>query len=78
MFPEGKVGVLWSEEMLRGEEVMELRMECTRRLREQVLKVRRERGYPDEDPKAGLVETYLREGSKTEGHMQDDTWVRDV
>jgi monolysocardiolipin acyltransferase len=59
-------------------EAMELRMECTRRIRKAVLDVRRSRGYPDEDPKAGLVETWLREGPKREGKMDDDTWVKDM
>jgi len=59
-------------------EVVELRKECTRRVREEVLKVRRSRGYPDEDPKGSLVETWAREGPKREGKMDDDTWVKEA
>ena len=58
-------------------EAMELRKECTHRVREEVLKVRRLRGFPDEDPKSGLVETWAREGPKREGRMDDGTWVRE-
>ena len=76
-YPSEAVGLL-TDPLLHGEEAIELRKECTRRLREEVLKVRRSRGYPDEDPKAGQVETYLKEGHKREGRMKDGTWVRDV
>jgi monolysocardiolipin acyltransferase len=76
-YPDEAVGLL-TDPLLEGEEAIELRKECTRRLRQEVLKVRRSRGYPDEDPKAGLVETYMREGSKREGRMKDDTWVKDL
>ena len=59
-------------------EAIELRMECATRLREQILQLRRERGYPDEDPKASVAETWSREGIKREGKMDDDTWVKDT
>lgn len=59
-------------------EIVELRKECTRRVREEVLKVRRGRGYPDEDPKSGYAETWKQEGPKREGKMEDDTWVKDM
>lgn len=55
-YPNEAIGVL-TDELIHGYEAIELRKECTRRLRLEVLKVRRSRGYPDEDPKAGLVET---------------------
>jgi monolysocardiolipin acyltransferase len=29
-------------------------------------------------PKEGLVETWLEEGPQREGHMKDDSWVRDI
>ncbi|KAI9723335.1 MAG: hypothetical protein M1812_001218 [Candelaria pacifica] len=77
---EGKeleVGIL-PDWLKYGKEAVELRKECTRRIREEVLKVRRQRGLPDEDPKAGLVETWRREGNAREGKMEDGTWVRDV
>lgn len=59
-------------------EVVELRKECTRRVREEVLKVRRSRGYPDEDPKGGLAETWRLEGPKREGLMDDGSWVKET
>ncbi|KAF2086432.1 hypothetical protein K490DRAFT_44105 [Saccharata proteae CBS 121410] len=72
------LGVL-SEGLKYGKEAVELRMECTMRVREQVLMVRRSTGLPDEDPKAGLVETYAIEGGKRqEGKMEDDSWVKDT
>ncbi|KAJ5083926.1 hypothetical protein NUU61_008505 [Penicillium alfredii] len=71
------VGVL-SEELLNNKEAVELRKEVTMKVRNLVLDVRRSRGHPDEDPKEGLVETWLEEGPKREGHMKDDSWVRDI
>ncbi|KAL2008508.1 hypothetical protein VTN00DRAFT_6702 [Thermoascus crustaceus] len=71
------LGVL-NDELLHGHEAVELRKECTKRVRDLVLEVRRSRGLPDEDPKNGLVETWLREGPKREGKMNDGSWVRDV
>ncbi|KAJ5727707.1 Phospholipid/glycerol acyltransferase [Penicillium malachiteum] len=71
------VGVL-SDELLNNEKAVELRKEVTLKIRNLVLDVRRSRGLPDEDPKEGLVETWLEEGPKREGHMKDDSWVRDI
>lgn len=70
-----------SEELKHGQEAVDLRKECTLRVREEVLKLRRQRGWPDEDPKAGLVDTSRAEGShvgKREGRMEDGSWVRDT
>lgn len=74
---ELEVGIL-TDPLKYGKEAVELRKECTRRIRSEVLKVRRQRGLPDEDPKAGLVETWQREGDAREGKMKDGTWVRDL
>lgn len=71
------LGVL-SEELMYGEEAVELRKECTMRVRDLVLQVRRSRGHSDEDPKASLGQTWLQEGSRREGKMKDGSWVRDV
>lgn len=71
------LGVL-NEELMYGTEAVELRKECTMRVRQLVLAVRKSRGYSDEDPKASLVQTWLREGPKSEGKMDDGSWVRDV
>lgn len=59
-------------------EAVALRKECTLRVREAVLEVRRSRGLPDEDPKKGMVETWIREGPKREGKMDDGSWVKDT
>ncbi len=67
-----------SEELKYGVEAVRLREECTMRVRGAVLKVRRERGLPDEDPKEGLVETWRAEGGKREGQMDDGSLVKDT
>lgn len=71
------VGIL-NDELRYGKEAVELREECARQIRGEVLKVRRQRGLPDEDPKEGLVETWRVEGSKREGRMEDGSWVKDA
>lgn len=73
----GEVGVL-SENLKYGKEAIELRIECTKRVRDEVLKVRRMRGLPDEDPKNGLMETWMEEGEKSEGRMKDGSLVKDM
>ncbi|KAM0800997.1 tafazzin [Usnea florida] len=74
---ELEIGVL-SEELKYGPEAVKLREECTMQVRGAVLKVRRERGLPDEDPKEGLVETWRAEGGMTEGRMNDGSLVKDA
>lgn len=67
-----------SHELANNEEVIELRKECALRVRNEVLKVRRSRGLPDEDPKWSQVATWAREGRKQQGQMEDGTWVKDT
>jgi monolysocardiolipin acyltransferase len=67
-----------TEALKYGQEAVDLRKEVTRRIRMEVLKVRRDLGYPDEDPKASLVETWIQEGGKREGRMDDNSWVKDT
>lgn len=76
-YPDELIGLL-PNTLLHGEEARELRKECTRRVRQEVLKVRLSRGYPDEDPKASPLGARVTEGPKKEGHMKDDTWIKDV
>lgn len=71
------LGVL-NAELQFGHAAVNLREECTRQIRGEILKLRRKRGYPDEDPKAGLVETWREEGGKREGRMEDGSWVKDM
>lgn len=77
---EEELGVINDAELRYGQEAVEIRKECTMRVRQEVLKVRRSRGLPDEDPKVGLVETWREEGGKgkTEGKMDDGSWVKDT
>lgn len=71
-----------SEGLKYGKEAVALRIECTNRVRNELLKVRRMRGLPDEDPKEGLVETWRGGGWEARG--QDEGWkfrqgyVRDI
>jgi len=58
-------------------EAVALRVEVTKLVRNEVLKVRRSLGYPEEDPKEGLVETYIEEGGKREGKMDDGSWIKE-
>ncbi|KUL91904.1 hypothetical protein ZTR_01453 [Talaromyces verruculosus] len=71
------LGVL-NEELMFGEEAVELRKECTSRVRQLVVELRRSRGLSDEDPKASLAQTWAQEGPKREGKMLDESWVRDT
>ncbi|KAF3482756.1 uncharacterized protein GIQ15_02080 [Arthroderma uncinatum] len=71
------VGIL-NDKLMYGEEATELRLECTRKVRDLVLEVRRSRGLPDEDPKASMADTWLREGPKREGKMDDGSLVKDI
>ena len=50
-----------SDELRYGREAVELRIECARRMREEVAKLRRRLDYPDEDPALGLAETWARD-----------------
>lgn len=70
---------LLSDRLKYGQDAVRLREECTMRVREEVLNLRRERGWTDEDPKARLVDTWREEGSKKrDGQMADGSWVRDT
>lgn len=73
-----ELGVIRNQELMFGPEAVALRKECTTRVREEVLKVRRTRGLPDEDPKCGFVETWVEEGGATEGKMADGSFVKDT
>ncbi|MCJ1243544.1 hypothetical protein MMC30_000741 [Trapelia coarctata] len=74
---DDELGIL-SEDLKNGKEAVALRIECTKRVRSELLKVRRMRGLPDEDPKEGLVETWMVEGGKREGKMEDGSFVKDM
>jgi len=59
-------------------EAVALRKEVTNRVRIEVLKVRKSLGYEDEDPKQGLVETWLEEGRSDGKRKKDGSWVGDT
>jgi monolysocardiolipin acyltransferase len=67
-----------TEELKYGTEAVALRIEVTKRVRMEVLKLRKQLGYPEEDPKEGLAETWAQEGPKREGRMNDGSWVKDT
>ncbi|KAB8349878.1 hypothetical protein FH972_023891 [Carpinus fangiana] len=62
------------------EDAVRLREEVTMRVRDEVLKLRVQRGWPEEDPKARLVDTWREEGrtSKREGRMKDGSIVKEA
>lgn len=69
------VGLL-NEKLMDGEEARKLRTEVAQAVRVEMLKLRRGRGWPDEDPKMGFADTYREEGGKkTRGKMEDGSWV---
>ncbi|KAF2728712.1 hypothetical protein EJ04DRAFT_448817 [Polyplosphaeria fusca] len=72
-----EVGVLHGA-LRDSKEAVELRKECTMRVRAAVLDVRRTRGLPDEDPKGGLAETYALEGGSGEGRKDDGSITKDT
>lgn len=68
------------EEWLKeGKEAVELRVETTRRVREEVVKLRRKVGLPEEEEGASKVETYRLPGmGKGEGELADGAWQKDT
>ncbi|OXV09853.1 hypothetical protein Egran_02384 [Elaphomyces granulatus] len=68
------LGIL-SEDLMYSEEAVELRKECTEKVRDLVLQLRRSRGLSDEVPKANLAETWRREGLNGEGKMTVGSWA---
>ncbi|KAG9232545.1 hypothetical protein BJ875DRAFT_380459 [Amylocarpus encephaloides] len=64
-----------TEGLKHSSEAEALRKEVTLRIRQEVLKVRKSLGYTDEDPKQGLVETWIEEGPKATGRMDDGSFV---
>lgn len=67
------------DDLLRySPEAQQLRVEVTEAVREEVLKMRRRSGLPDEDPKGGLAETWREEGRGGEGLMKDRSVIKDM
>lgn len=59
-----RVGEL-PEELRHSAEAEAIRVEVARRVRDEVLKVRRGLGYPEEDPRFGLAETWAGDPGRT-------------
>ncbi|KAF8423616.1 putative taz protein [Tirmania nivea] len=78
----GKSGVGDSQnmpqEMKLGEDAVRLRIETTARVREEVAKLRRELGWPEEEPTAKLVETYKKAGMTKDGKTVEGAWEKDI
>jgi monolysocardiolipin acyltransferase len=74
------LGMLHDDELKYGDEAKQLRIDVTLAVRDEVLKVRKLSGLPDDDPKSGLAETWREEGSqgKVEGEMKDRSVVKDL
>ncbi|KAH6517298.1 hypothetical protein HBI81_179670 [Parastagonospora nodorum] len=72
-----EVGVL-NDALKYSEEAVSIRKECTRRMRQAVLDLRRLRGYPEDDPKNSLAQTWLREGPEREGRKEDGSLTKDT
>jgi monolysocardiolipin acyltransferase len=75
-----QLGEVYDHELRYGAEAEQLRRDVTLAVRNEVLKVRRSTGLPDEDPKCSLVETWREEGSmvNVEGKMRDGSVVQDM
>lgn len=75
-----ELGTLHDQDLKYGREAEELRIEVTLAVRNEVLKMRKRSGLPDEDPKGSLAETWRAEGSqgKVEGEMKDQSVVKDM
>ena len=76
--PPEELGELQDDDLKYGLEAEQLRIDVTMAIRNEVLKVRRSRGLPDEDPKCSLAETFRREGNEREGEMEDRSLVKDM
>ncbi|KAK4540182.1 hypothetical protein LTR36_009680 [Oleoguttula mirabilis] len=75
-----ELGELHDDDLRYGPEAEQLRIDVTLAVRNEVLKVRRACGLPDEDPKRGLAETFRSEGGEDGGEREvkrDGSVVRD-
>ncbi|RYP78298.1 hypothetical protein DL770_006897 [Monosporascus sp. CRB-9-2] len=53
-----------TDELKYGPEAVEIRVECARRVREEIVKLRRSLGYPEEEPGFELAERWVRDPAK--------------
>lgn len=74
-----ELGVLTDDYLKFGKEAEQLRIDVTTAVRNEVLKVRRSVGLPDEDPKRGLAETWREEGrGARDGIQKDGSIIKDM
>lgn len=75
-----ELGVVTDDDLRYGQEAKQLRIDVTLAVRNEVLKLRRASGLPDEDPKRGLAETWREEGADPakEGAKKDGSIVKDL
>ncbi|KAF8466642.1 hypothetical protein BDZ91DRAFT_782815 [Kalaharituber pfeilii] len=66
------------EALRTGEEAVRLRIETTARVREEIVKLRRQLDWPEEEETAKLVETYKSEGMRKEGKTEQGAWEKDT
>ncbi|KAI1847821.1 hypothetical protein JX265_009249 [Neoarthrinium moseri] len=66
-----------TDELKYGREAVELRIEVAKRVRDEIEKLRISLGYPEDDPKLGLAETWAKEPpTKAYRSNVDDSLVR--
>lgn len=74
-----ELGVLTDDELKFGQEVQQLRIDVTLAVRNEILKVRKSCGLPDEDPKRSIADTFREEGIfGRDGLRQDGSTVKDM
>jgi len=67
-----------SQVMKTGENAVRLRIETTARVREEVVKLRRELGWPEEEPTAKFMETYKEAGMTKDGRTAEGAWEKGI
>ncbi|OQO11012.1 hypothetical protein B0A48_05267 [Cryoendolithus antarcticus] len=72
-----QLGIINNDELRYSKEAEQLRIEVTAAVRNEVLKIRRRTGLPDEDPKSSLAATWREEGNDSEGEKKDGSLVQD-
>lgn len=65
-----------TDDLKYGEEAQEIRVEVTRRIREEVLKLRRELRYPEPDATFAFAETWAKDPDKKKYKSRvNDAWI---
>jgi monolysocardiolipin acyltransferase len=65
--------------LMEAEEAVGLRIELTKFIRGEIEALRQVRGYSEDDPKSGFVETWVEEGeTKSSGRKKDDSLLGDT